>query len=286
MLSRNDEGNPQLRALMRRLASQTIICFVIVQFIIVGLALVVRAFDSNERLVKLFDIPRERNDQDIHGYWQSLREHPETYYLAGGVAFLALFSLPVVVLMTRDLVLSFNHRGISRFSNAECMLCEGAVIGLWICPKVPPPNLLAVGLVAIGGLVTLGLLCLLVSLVLAIQYAVREYARVQQAHLVASEYVVTDLADPEDFGDPPSDMSEDSDEKAKARDGILAGEHEVEEQAQIQRMITSELQEIFGQQHEAQPEQMPIVPAVGDGYGSVGDAVVAGAGAGLSEPQV
>lgn len=91
----NSPVEAERRSLIRQFASQTILAFIAVQLIIIGLGMIVRVLDPHENLVTFFSLPQ---DQDVGppGFEETLRHHKCTYYLAGLVVFLFFLGVLVV----------------------------------------------------------------------------------------------------------------------------------------------------------------------------------------------
>lgn len=111
----NSPVETERRNLIRQMASQTILAFIAVQLIIIGLGMIVRVLDPHENLVPFFNLPQ---DQDVGppGFDETLRHHKSTYYLAGLIVF--LFFLGVLVVAGS----MANPRGVR--SRETCIVAE------------------------------------------------------------------------------------------------------------------------------------------------------------------
>jgi len=119
-------------------------------------------------------------------------------------------------------------------------------------------------IIVVFAFVVIGLFTAIVAFVVACQRALQQYAQLQHVKLLAEEYVVDDLADPQDLGDTGTDQQD-----------MASTEHftpppvDAEAQRTVQEQITKDIDSIFN--GSPQPSAPPL-HQVGDrkagGYGS------------------
>lgn len=137
------------------------------------------------------------------------------------------------------------HRNVSNRGNTNCNDCGNNFLTVVI---------VMVAIVVIIFIVV-GLFAAIMALVTAMQKAGQEYAKIQQLRVMATEYEVQDLADPQDLGDAaPEAAAPSPPEGLRAQQAMAPTGHHVspsapahtEEDLRTQAQIEQELAEMFG----------------------------------------
>eukprot|EP00931_Biecheleriopsis_adriatica_P093246 TRINITY_DN66994_c0_g1_i1.p1 TRINITY_DN66994_c0_g1~~TRINITY_DN66994_c0_g1_i1.p1 ORF type:complete len:398 (+),score=66.02 TRINITY_DN66994_c0_g1_i1:106-1299(+) len=90
----DSEGEERRRRFMRRLAGQGVGCFVGTQLVIILLGMIVRAIDSQEKLVKVFNFKQHEGQDGVSGdFINALQHHKTSYYVAGLLALLFILGV-------------------------------------------------------------------------------------------------------------------------------------------------------------------------------------------------
>jgi len=242
-----DEGAARRRRFARRIAAQGLASVCMVQAAIVGLGVLVRAIDTDEKLVKFFSFPQADGNagNDFHN---AFLHHKTTYYVAGLIAFLAILGVGGVVMGLVFGCSNGNH-GSPRTDTDTCTTCDAYDMYFcadcchscsYSCSQCLTPShgsrgtgsngqccdqccddcecsqcnpssgnadsggasaCAVIGIVVLVIFVVIGVFIATVLIVMAIQRAAQQYAKLQQVRVLATEYIVCDLADPADLGD-------------------------------------------------------------------------------------
>lgn len=111
------------RAFFRQLATQTCGTFVGVQAVIIGLGMLIREIDSDEKLVRVFGFPQDPGQNQPGNFRNALYHHKCTYYSAGLIAFLAIVGFVALIYFvaqcccypsSRSPVITLRHNGPRR----------------------------------------------------------------------------------------------------------------------------------------------------------------------------
>lgn len=259
----SDEAESRRRRVRRELASQGLSAFAGVQLVIFCLAALCRACDPQERLVEVWGLPQD-DENEPNSFLESLHHHKTTYYLSGLVLFLLLLGISVCVASC----FSFGPSDPSarrygrhaRDGHCDCgfydaylctrccgdcghVCCDGCCDCTCcssrdcLCPDIGPGHIggdcgeaFAVVLVALFVIfVLIGLFAALIAVVSWAQRAIQRFSQVQEMRVLAKEFVVEDLAGPEDLEAAP-----------------VSEEMQKQDQPTAQRQVTEDLQDLWG----------------------------------------
>lgn len=283
---RRVENSPvevERKNIIRQLASQTILAFIAVQLIIIGLGMIVRVLDPHENLVTFFNLPQ---DQDVGppGFDETLRHHKSTYYLAGLITFLFFVGVLVVA---GSLANPRGGRSREGCIAADCPLYMAAGYTSGGGSAAAPAGAGAGAASSVGGaaaapagasfggagaqggciccrafgtcivqsaisvfivLVIVGFFAAIMALVVAVQHCSMRFAQLQSMRELAQEYAVQDLAD--------SEEGYEKEDEAMPRDEAS--------QQPVQRRLSQEVSEVIGDSHQ------PLSGSLGGGSASYG----------------
>mmetsp|Transcript_20555 Transcript_20555/g.34054 ORF Transcript_20555/g.34054 Transcript_20555/m.34054 type:complete len:337 (+) Transcript_20555:82-1092(+) len=265
----SSEGEERRHRIMRKLASQSLMSFVIVQALIVGFGILVRVCDSQEALVRFFHI-QEYHAGD-HTFVESLRHHKLTYYVAGLLVFLFLSGIMSVCFCCCLGPRQRHHPALG----ADCdflsiYLCTDCGRACYDTPMVLPEwsGMCDIGsvsgnddcglclvflVVAVVAFIIIGILAAIIAVVMAVERAVQQFARVQEMRVLAEEYVVQDLSE--------AKVDQEKPQVASAT---------TPSQVSVQEQVEKDLHEIFGERAFRHAAETTAATSA-TGYGSTSD---------------
>lgn len=234
------DGESRRRAFLRRLAGQTLMTFLGVQLLIVGLGILLRLADQEEWLVKFFGFPQDNGYKDLHSgtFGEAIQHHKLTYYVSGILAFFLIVGTAASVAALASCCFGFRAGAAPLapppdMSDVICCelccrcCCEATAVTCdcgycctdccaaccrpaEVCRECPSPVTVGadVGeafvilfIVAAVAAIVVGIFTCVVLMVSAAQEALKKYATLQEMRILSQEYIVEDLADPMDLGE-------------------------------------------------------------------------------------
>lgn len=272
--------------LLQKIGVQSVATFFILQALIIGLGICIRLTDSGEHLVKVFNLPQRPGGEKVGDFWHALNHHKTTYYLAGLLSLLVIVGIVGVAYSCcttrgrREFPSSGGHGHISFFDAWACNICcedcgrscshscscgphccdlsflanDG---GSWECGEC-----LLVGIVlALFLLVIVGIFTAVVCIVTAIMRFITQWARLTQMRALAKEYVVEDLASPDEDVDCIHQIAQKQEEMCPT-----SYPPDKPDAEQVHRALQHDLSRVFG----SDPHDEPIGESDrSGGYGSM-----------------
>lgn len=285
------EGEARRRRFVRWIAAQGVMSFGLVQVAIIALGAIIRLIDQKEQLVFFFNFPQNRGGLARNDFHNALLNHKTTYYVAGTITFLALLGLGgivsgIVYLCTAgrgpvdhsvgtcncdawDMYFCADCCHSCSYSCSRCLTAPTSLDGECCCDcsrdcdcsQCNPGSanrdrdcwglLVSVAVVILVILVLVGVFIAIAMVVVAVQRTLQQYAKLQQVRVLSEEYIVRDLADPEDLGDAESPASADAGAQQRMESGLPSASRQAfmvpdpEFQAKMQRMIAQDISAIF-----------------------------------------
>lgn len=207
---------------LQKLGAQSLTTFILIQASIIALGVLVRCVDAHERLVDFFSFPQEPGGEKLGGLFDAFKYHKTTYYVAG---LLALLLVTGIVGTIYSCCTSRGRRELSPGGGT----CDCNIIDVWACnmccddcgsacshscacgPHCCDLSVFDMGgvsecgecllvgvVVAIVLFVIVGIFMAVVAIVTAIMRFAQQWARLTQMRMLAKEYVVEDLAAPDE----------------------------------------------------------------------------------------
>uniref|UniRef100_A0A7S1QNB2 RING-CH-type domain-containing protein n=1 Tax=Alexandrium catenella TaxID=2925 RepID=A0A7S1QNB2_ALECA len=226
------EAEAQRRRLRIRLASQTLLWFVGLQLLILGLSCATWAFDRKAALVGFFGFWQVPGHEGRGTFVEALRYHKETYYLSGLLLLLVIagfaVSLGLLVACCRGCGTArparrSDVRAVDFCCRVFCDACSSNCMQPFAgygpaaragdcCPRTEALDgchwlaavVLVLLVVVLVVCLAVGIFAAFVALVTSVQKVVQEFAKIQQLRVLVTEYEVQDLADPSDLGEAPA----------------------------------------------------------------------------------
>lgn len=133
----------------------------------------------------------EYNNTENDGFFRGLRNHDETYYVAGVIAFASMVGVPFSCFMIWKAVDDFRRDGTRCIytNNTWCIFC--------LCP-CPGPHVAAFALAGVVFFATVGFAALAGILAAALQFLARDFAAQYEREAIMREFIAQDLSSPEE----------------------------------------------------------------------------------------
>lgn len=189
-----------------------------VQLFIIALGIFVRIFDPHEYLVTLFNFRQDAGEASPGTFGNALMHHKTTYYVAGLLLFVALLAILAIIVIC-----------VGSTGEALGPCCDPSDC----CDGSPGCSCIVMIIVVVLAAVVVGIFAGLIALVLSIQSMVQRCAQLRELSALTREYVVEDLANPDDLGE---------------NDPCEVGTFEIADptqQAALQRQIANEIDGLF-----------------------------------------